>query len=714
MFAIPRAAPKAYGWDRDHNAPVFELTAIQDAAAGASGSSFLLGPAGTGKSRALQERLLRLLAGGEPAYTILVLVAELQHRHLFEDAVMSSKLGPFTDLKVTTYSHMALEMVTLFWPLIARQSGFAQPHQPPTILTYDLAQLLMWQVATPILEGGAFADLRLRPQQIVSQVLDTLNRSALNSLTLDQAAERQINSWSGEKARLQHLHDASLIAKDFRDICLQKSLLDLSLSIEVFDTQLVHNREFHRYFTERYRHLIVDNVEEQTPAGQNFIASLMDLTQTTTIAYDEEGGFKRFMSADPLSARQFQHRCQSFFQFSDSFAAPPEMAHLSNLVENYLQHSAKPTDGADDMLIDVASGRYRREMVLNLVQRLSQLIADGVPAGEIAIITPYLDGALRYSLTQELSRAKLPYRLLRRRSSPREEPRIRAWLTWLMLAHPQWNLLPSAYDVAEALSVSIQDLDPARAGLAVKYLYSPNTGILLPLEQMPEKIQERIGLEFLERCEELRLWLANIPSNMALDQFLHDLFTQVLSQRRFQPEPDVVGAAVCDWLVRTATRLREAALPMGLQSSKQIGLTFIDGINQGLVSANPPDLGEPPDPDGIMISTIYGYLLEGQAMRVQVWLETAATGWWDIPKQPLSNAFVLTQSYEPNTAWTMTEDFAIRNELLSRIIRGLCGRCSDGIILANSELDRRGIFQEGPLWRALQPVIRVKAGKQAA
>jgi hypothetical protein len=52
----------------------------------------------------------------------------------------------------------------------------------------------------------------------------------------------------------------------------------------------------------------------------------------------------------------------------------------------------------------------------------------------------------------------------------------------------------------------------------------------------------------------------------------------------------------------------------------------------------------------------------------------------------------------------MDEDFYIRNQLLSRIIRGLTGRCTDGIILANSDLDRRGQRQEGPLWRALQPV----------
>jgi hypothetical protein len=90
---------------------------------------------------------------------------------------------------------------------------------------------------------------------------------------------------------------------------------------------------------------------------------------------------------------------------------------------------------------------------------------------------------------------------------------------------------------------------------------------------------------------------------------------------------------------------------------------------------------------------------------VQVWLETGAVGWWDIPRQPLSNAFVLTPQREAMAPWTMADDFAVRNQLLSRIIRGLTNRTSKGIVLANSDLDRRGARQEGPLWRAIQPVL---------
>ncbi len=668
----------------------------------------MLGAVGTGKSTVLQRRLLRLLEEGEPAYTILILVAEPEHRQPYETAVINADLGPFADLKITTYSQMAMEMVTLFWPLIARRSGFSSAHQPPTVLTYDLAQLLMWRVVTPLLNGGAFADLRLRPQQIVSQVLDTLNRAALNSLILDQAIERQIKTWVGEDARLLDLRDAETAAREFRQICLENSLIDLSLSVEVFDTQLVHDSQFHRYFSERYRHLIVDNLEEQTPAGQNFVSSLLELTETTAMAYDAGSGYKRFMAADPRGAQQFRNRCRSLFQFEDSFLAPTEMVSLANLVENQLLQTTKHTAGAEEMIIGTVGGRYRREMVNNLIPYLLDLVDGGVPANEIAVIAPYLDGALRYSLGQALSQAKLPYRLLRRRSSPREEPRIRAWLTWLALAHPEWQIKPAPYDVAEALTLSIFGLDPARAALITKYCYQKEEARFLPIEQLPENMIDRAGEEILNRVEELRLWLMAAESDEPLDLFLHKLFTELLSEQRFQPVPDVAGAAVCQWLVNTATRLHQAAAAMGLQTNAEIGVIFIDGINQGLVSANPPDLGEPPDPNGITISTIYGYLLAGEPVRIQVWLEAAATGWWDIPRQPLSNAFVLAQSYDPQTPWTMAEGFMVRNELLSRIIRGLTGRCSDGILLANSDLDRRGILQDGPLWRALQPAIKAK------
>lgn len=682
------------------------LTSTQQQAIETERTSFWLGGAGSGKTTTLQERLLHLLANGEPAYTILVLVAEPHHQRPFLQRIHQSGLGPYADLKILTYNKLAQEMVALFWPLVARDAGFEKPYQPPHFLSYDLAQLLMWHVISPMFEEGAFADLRLRPQQIVSQLLDTLNRAALNRLTLEQAIERQKMSWGGEPERLVHLSDAAEAVSRFRQVCLAQSVLDLSLAVAVFDSQVVDHPEFHRYFEERFRHLLVDNIEEHTPSGQYFVAELMGKAVSTAVLYDAGGGYKRFLSADPLGANQFRSRSATKFEFDTPFLTNEPLTHLANLAENYLMSTQKETELAQEAILGVVRGRYRREMVANLMPVLRELIDEqGVAPHEIGIIVPYLDGALRYMLTNALRDAALPARFLRRRSSPRDEPRIRAWLTWLALANPDWQMPVSPFDVEEALTLSIFGLDAARAALLVRELFEADTAVLHPAELLRETAVSRIGDDIVELYEELRVWLIEVGQGQAIDQFLHSLFNGLLAQPRFQPEPDLAGAAVCDWLVKSAQRLQQSAVRIGFETLAAEGVAFIDGIRNGLVTANPPELGDPPDPDGIFVSTIYGYLLGGEPLRVQVWLETAASGWWDIPNQPLSNAFVLARSYMPEQLWTAESDFAIRNQLLSRIVRGLTARCQDGVILASSDLDRRGLRQDGPLWRALERVI---------
>ena len=46
---------------------------------------------------------------------------------------------------------------------------------------------------------------------------------------------------------------------------------------------------------------------------------------------------------------------------------------------------------------------------------------------------------------------------------------------------------------------------------------------------------------------------------------------------------------------------RRAAPAMSLAGEAEMGAAFIDAVNQGLVTANPPDWGEPPDPNGICL-----------------------------------------------------------------------------------------------------------------
>jgi hypothetical protein len=252
-------------------------------------------------------------------------------------------------------------------------------------------------------------------------------------------------------------------------------------------------------------------------------------------------------------------------------------------------------------------------------------------------------------------------------------------------------------------------MDPARAQLVVDNLYQVSDGTLRSTNILTKGIKERVGHRLVDSVESLRLWLfSHGRDQLPVDTFLFRLFEELLATDNFQPEPDLEAAAVCDWLVRSAGRFRLAADKMGFNSTEQQGVAFIDWVYNGMVATYPPQTGDSPDLSGIVISTIYSFLLSGRSVKYQVWLDCATTGWWDIPRQPLSNAFILAREWDSTQAWTMTHEFEVRNQLLGRIVQGLTNRCREGIILASSNIDRRGLHQEGPLWRALYSVRKGK------
>jgi hypothetical protein len=102
-----------------------------------------------------------------------------------------------------------------------------------------------------------------------------------------------------------------------------------------------------------------------------------------------------------------------------------------------------------------------------------------------------------------------------------------------------------------------------------------------------------------------------------------------------------------------------------------------------------------------MVTTIHSYLISQEISRIQVWFDVSSPAWWDLPRQPLSNPFVLAPEWPADRTWTLADAYHRRNEILSQIIRGLAVRCRDGIVVAASTLNQRGQRQDSPLWRAL-------------
>jgi hypothetical protein len=566
----------------------------------------------------------------------------------------------------------------------------------------------MERAAAPLRADGAFAGLRLRPQQLLSQLLDNLNRAALNRLSLAEMEERLVSTWSGDPERVVHFRQAADAAHRFRQQCLDANALDVSLVIDVFQHHLIDHPVFRDYFTQRYRHLLVDNLEELPPAGISFLRYLLPGRDSAVLAYDDLGGYRRFLAANPERAWSLRASCDQVLHLQENWVASPAIATLGRFFyRRLLGGDAASETEARAAIHRVIHPRYRREMFSQVAEALGEL-GDHTAA----IVVPYLDQAAAYALSRELATADLPYQILRRRGNPRDEPLVRAWLTLGALAHPHWHFVPTEYDVAEGLMLAVSGLDWPRAVLAAQALYDAGGPTLRNTDALSSTQVNRLGSPVVSDLSYLTHWLADWPGARPLDHFFRQLFNDLWENVRSGDHRDRRAgreAAVCDWLVDKARRFRQAAPALGLRETTEQARSFVSSIYDGLVTGKP--LPEPSvelaggDRPPILVSTIYAFLLDGPVVDYQVWLDAESLGWWNIPRQPLSNAFVLTPDWPVSRLWTEADSLAIRRELLARIVHGLSVRCRRAVLLASSDLDERGERQDGPLWRTLMPVI---------
>jgi len=666
---------------------------------------FVEGPVGAGKSRALVERLRHLLGSGVPGYSVLVLLPDRAAAARYLDLLSSLDMGSYDTVDLHTYYSLASRLVRLFWPLIAGDAGFASPQRPPVYLNYEAAQYLMEQLIAPLLERGYFEGLSVRAQRIISQLIDNMNKAGLNGYPIGEVEPRLRTAWTGETDRLRYYTQAQECIERFRRHCLEHSLLDISLTLEVFHRHLFREPLFRRYFTERYRHLLVDNLEETVPVAQDLIRHLLSTCDSAMLAYDQGGGHRVVLGVDTEGASELRGACREIVFLEKSATSSAAMAALAASIGMRLGRR-RPEPSVGDprkAILEVIRTRYRSDMLAAVVRRILDMTDRNVSPGEIAVVAPYADGVLRFALSEGLREAGVPFRIVRRSEGLREEPVIRACLTFAALAHPDWDLHPRPFDVTEALSRTIELLDPVRAALLTRWLYQQASSSLNPGENLEADERERIGSAALEHYDALRRWLEayrqDTPS--PADHFLRRLFGEVLSG----PDLPYEDAAACARLVASAEGFRRAAPAMGLDLDS-LGGAYLQMVYGGVIAAqymtDPHITGEP---DAVaLVAPIYTYLLSGHTARFQFWLDVGSIAWWEPPHQPLTNPYVLARRWPRDRVWTDAVDFRIRNEALARLVGGLVQRCREGIYICTSDLEMTGEPQNSPLFRAVQDI----------
>jgi hypothetical protein len=704
----------------------FHLTQDQLDIAHSPGSSriFLEGRAGCGKTTAAVERMVYLMSAGVPGGSILVLLPQRTLAGPYFQALQHPGLIASGIPAVVTVGGLAQRMVDLFWPLVAQRAGFAHPDRPPVFLTLETAQYYMAHLVRPLLDEGDFSSVILDRNRLYSQILDDLNKAAVVGFPHSEIGLRLKEAWSGEAGQLNVYNDVQKCASLFRQYCLAHNLLDFSLQFEIFRDLIWPDADCRSYLLRIYRHLIFDNIEEDTPVAHDLVRQWLTELDSALLVYDWQAGYRRFLGADPVSANFLKAECNHQAEMTSSFVNSPALVNLGEGLFQVINpenlSERRGSKGSDSLkkeqvnlatqAITISFSRLYPEMLDWVANQIRGLVYDeGISPGEIVVLAPYLSDALRFALSHRLNELQVPVRSYRPSRSLREEPAARCLLTLARLAHPEWKLAVTKYDVAYALMQAIEGMDLVRAKLLADVVYRVKEGMpaLSTFDEMRSEMRERITYVLGERYETLRAWLIyeRIPPD-EFDYFLSRIFGEVLSQPGFGFHTDLTAGQVTANLIESVQKFRWVAGDILDEEGIPLGKEYLEMVDEGVIAAQYIQSWLDKTGDAVLLSPAYTFLLSNRPVDFQFWLDAGSRGWSERLEQPLTQPYVLSRNWPEGRIWSDYDEVVVGREQLSNLVTGLISRCRRQIYLGLSKLGEQGYEDRGPLLQAVQRIKR--------
>lgn len=678
---------------------------------------FLEGPAGYGKTTLAVEHLRNLIDDGVRGDSILVLAPQRSLLKPYQILLHQADLPAGEQTDALTIGGLARRSVDLMWPAIATEAGFKQPDRPPTFLTLETAQYYMEFVVRPfVAERFYFEHVRVAPERLYSQLIDNLNKAAFVGFPYTEVGQRLIDAWEGPSGQTITFAQVQDCLNRFRDYCLTHNLLDFSLQIELF-RDLLKRGWFRERLFQRYQHLIVENVEEDTPITHDLLRDWLPQTTSALLVYDSDAGYRSFLGADAQSAYKLRESCDEQIVLSKSHVSSIELRGFEDHVARLLgAHSVIPMR-TSRTAIDFGGGRFHPQMIDWTVERIADLIKHGAEPRDIVVLAPFLGDALRFSIEERLRPHNIPTRSLRPSRALNEEAVTRGLMTLAALAHPDWQIVPPQADVAQALILCIAGLDPARGHLLAERLYRTKEGktSLNSFDVLKPELQDRIGYEVGAKADRLRAWLSEVRSGASqppLDHFLAKLFGEALSQPGFGFHDQIDPGRITAQIVESARKFRQTVNPdpYAASADPNVARDYVRLVAEGVVAATYVVSPYAETPNAVLLAPAYTFLLSNESVSYQFWLNAGSPAWAERLYQPLTHPYVLRRDWPRDQKWTDTDEQAARQAALLRLLRGLIRRCRTKIFLAISTLNEQGFEERGPLLTLIQQVLRDSQG----
>ncbi|MCU1622776.1 MAG: putative ATP-dependent helicase [Frankiales bacterium] len=552
----------------------------REAAQAVSGPVCILAGAGTGKTRTITHRAAYAVATGAVTPGALLAVT-FTARAAGQMRTRLRQLG-VEGVQARTFHAAAMRQLGYFWP---KAVGGA----PPNLLTNKFQ-----------LVANAAARARLRPG--TSEIRDLLSEVEWAASTLT-APEDYVARSAGRGLPFEAADVAAVYAA-YRDLKTAQGLADFDDMLLYTAGILEEHHDVASEFRARYRSFVVDEYQDVTPLQQRLLDAWLGDRADLCVVGDAQQTIYSFTGATPHYLLGFRQRFPEATEVRlvRDYRSTPEIVELANgvlaAVPEKLELKAQRAPGPAPTFEEHPDENAEAEAV---ARRCGELVAQGVDAGEIAIL--YRINAQSAAYEAALTNAGVPY-VVRGGERFFERPEVREAVLLLRgqaraADQDLPDTLPDA--VASVLAVRGWTAEPPASSGAVRERWES----LAALHRLAQDLSDLTLTEFVAELEERAssqhapaaagVTLASLHAAKGLEWdavFLVGLVDGTLplihadTPAQVEEERRLLYVGVTRAREHLALSWALARAPGGRQSRRPS--RFLDGLLRGVVSKAPP------------------------------------------------------------------------------------------------------------------------------
>ena len=665
---------------------------------------YVEGPLGSGKTRLLTQEAARLLDiqnTGQATTSVLILCSNHARQRQFINRLAQALQKPSAQWPMYTYAGYVRTMIFNHWPSVETQiqstvKTNATKIRPALSGMEDTELIVSYLIERMQTEHPAmFAEFPGNTRQLARQIIRRIRLRSENRLSRSEMSERSMllhEICHAETAELEKQFDWSSYAI---------RTLDANKQLDVFH-RLLESNELFKQELQNIKHLIVDDMDETTPAQQAFIKTLAPQLETLILAADIDGGSRRgYLNAYPYDWEKLKQLLPDGKVVS--LIRDDEIAHTAQTLLANWKTNPLPTPLPANVVSMYDDSITRVEMLDTVTEDILRHIQNGGSPGDLCVVFPKTDVLSFYRLKNRLSRRGVPVQLLSGTHRPADNPTCRAFIYLLQLANgKRWGIKLTPWEIKTVLIRILQYPVHQREQIEALAQAMLNSDLILENQIIPEASALPVtdNSIFTERYQKLQHWLEKAQT-LPFEKQLHSAFSQLVAtgaseQDRFEDLSQIIESHERQKTVFQALNALHSN-NTGIDTPPDYDRWWLQQIKNGSI-ANTPETPDEINPEAIVTGTPQK-MIDFEVQRpIQFWLDVSSREWARSDNAPLYNAWVHSAVWDfSDTAFSEAFNEKVIRARAGHITRTLTLLAGQKIHAYASDLDDLGFTHTGLL-----------------